>query len=233
MSSPHFELTAPRVCLCGSSAMLLDAEGPMTLRTQERIWSLRNRIGEWREVVDVQTGMNSLLVEFDATIADPDDLARRLLEAWAVTEPGAVQGKVLEVSVIYGGERGPDLDDVAAYHRVDREAVARLHAAPDYVVFAPPVGIGFGYLFGLDPRLNTPRRDVPVLRKVGGWVLIAGAQALLGKPLRAGNAPTLPTGWHALGHAPDVPDPFDTSRNPPNLMNLGDRIRFRIERIER
>ncbi len=233
MTSSVIELDEPRVSLCGSSAVMFDAEGPMTLQAQERIWSLGKTAGEWHDVVDVQTGMNSLLVAFDNRLSDPECLSRRLLEAWSTAKPGAVNGKVLEVGVVYGGDRGEDLADVAAYHRVDCEAVVQLHAAPEYIVFAPPVGVGFGYLFGLDPRLFTPRRNVPVIRRVGGWVIIGGAQAILGKPLLPGTPPTAPTGWHVLGHAPDAPNPFDVSKSPPNLLNLGDRIRFRIERIER
>jgi allophanate hydrolase subunit 1 len=42
----------------------------------------------------------------------------------------------------------------------------------------------------------------------------------------------VPTGWYSIGEVPDVPVPFDLERDPVNLLSLGDRIRFRIERIE-
>jgi hypothetical protein len=29
-----------------------------------------------------------------------------------------------------------------------------------------------------------------------------------------------------------VPSPFDFDRTPPNLVSLGDRIRFRVDRVE-
>ncbi|WP_422035352.1 5-oxoprolinase subunit B family protein [Reyranella sp.] len=232
MNSGVIELSSPRVSLCGSAALLLDAEGPLSLPTQERIWRLGDIVLEWDGVVDVQAGMNSLLVVLDPLNADPAELSTRMLDLWPTIEAGRIAGRLLEVGVVYGGEGGQDLPDVAAYHRATPEAIVALHAAPEYVVFAPSVSPGFGYLFGLDPRLFTPRRKVPVMRPVGGGVSIGGAQSNLGKPYTPGGPTMNPTGWHTIGRAPEVPVPFDLANDPPNLLSLGDRIRFRIDRIE-
>jgi allophanate hydrolase subunit 1 len=64
-------------------------------------------------------------------------------------------------------------------------------------------------------------------------VSIAGAQAILGSPRKANGADVQPTGWHVIGRAPDVPEPFDLARDPMSVVSMGDRIRFRVERIER
>lgn len=226
-------LDQPRVSLCGSAALLLDAEGPLALPTQERIWRLGDRVRDWDGVIDAQPGMNSLLVVIDPVDADAEALSARLLEVWPTIEAGRIAGRLLELAVVYGGEGGEDLPHVAAHHRVEPEAVVALHAAAEYVVFAPSVSPGFGYLFGLDPRLFTPRRRVPAMRRVGGIVSIGGAQSNLGKPWTKGAPTVNPTGWHVIGRAQELPEPFDLSKDPPNLLSLGDRIRFRIERIER
>jgi len=233
MNSGVIVLPEPRVSLCGSSALLLDAEGPLALPTQERIWRLGDEARGWTGVVDVQPGMNSLLVVLDPVDADAAALSARLLEVWPTIEAGRVTGRLLEVGVVYGGEGGQDLPDVAAYHRLEPEAIVALHAAPEYVVFAPSVSPGYGYLFGLDPRLFTPRRKVPAMRRLGGIVSIGGGQSNLGKPWTEGSPTMNPTGWHVIGRAPKLPVPFDLSKNPPNLLSLGDRIRFRIDRIEK
>ncbi|MBS0517084.1 MAG: carboxyltransferase domain-containing protein [Proteobacteria bacterium] len=225
-------LAEPRVSLCGSAALLLDAEGPMTLPTQERIWRLGDRVRDWEGVVDAQPGMNSLLIVLDPLEADPQALSARLLDVWPTIEAGRIRGRLLEVGVVYGGEGGQDLPDVAAYHRCTPQEIVALHAAPEYVVFAPSVSPGFGYLFGLDPRLFTPRRKVPVMRPVGGGVSIGGGQSNLGKPYVEGGPTMNPTGWHVIGCAPRLPAPFDLAKDPPNLLSLGDRIRFRVDRIE-
>jgi 5-oxoprolinase (ATP-hydrolysing) subunit B len=232
MNSGIVVLAEPRVSLCGNAALLLDAEGPLALPTQERIWRLSDRVRGWDGVIDVQPGMNSLLVNLDASGADPAELSARLLGMWPTIKAGRIASKLLEIGVVYGGEGGQDLDDVAAFHQLEPAAIVALHAASEYVVFAPGATPGFGYLFGLDPKLFTPRRKVPVMRPIGGSVSIGGAQANLGKPHVAGRPPMQPTGWYSIGRAPDVPTPFDLAQDPPNLLALGDRIRFRIDRIE-
>nr|WP_248313583.1 allophanate hydrolase subunit 1 [Bosea sp. F3-2] len=225
-------LAAPRVSLCGASAVLLDAEGPLSLPTQERIWSLSERVRDLSGVLDTHPGMNSLLVLLDPLAVDADAFAAELLKRWADTRPGRVRGRTIEMGVVYGGERGIDMPDFAAFHGLSPKEVAELHAAPEYVVFAPGTGPGFGFLFGLDPRLFTPRRQVPVMRPVGSNISIGGGQAGLGTPQRPGvPAATAPTGWHVIGHVPDAPVPFDLNREPPFLLALGDRIRFRIESV--
>lgn len=225
-------LQEARVSYCGSAAVLLDAEGPLALATQERIWRLSEMVRELEGVVDTQPGMNSLLVLIDSKTGDLEALAARLRETWPTVPSGRLAGRLIEVGVIYGGEGGQDLPEVAAFHKCTPGDVAKLHAAPEYTIFAPGVTVGFGYLFGMDPRLFTPRRQVPVMRALGGGVSIAGIQSNLGKPYVEGSAKSAPTGWYMIGRAPAVPSAFDFDKNPPNLVSLGDRIRFRVERVE-
>ena len=225
-------LKEPRVSLCGSAALLLDAEGPLALATQERIWRLSDQVRLWEGVVDTQPGMNSLLVVVNSRTADLEALAARLRETWPTVPSGRIEGRLLEVGVVYGGQGGQDLPEVAAFHKCTQADVARLHAASEYTIFAPGTSPGFGYLFGMDPRLFTPRRQVPVMRELGGGVSIAGVQSNLGKPYVEGSAKVAPTGWYMIGRAPNVPSPFDFDRTPPNLVSLGDRIRFRVDRVE-
>jgi len=226
-------LKQPRVTYCGDQGLLLEAAGDLELATQERIWALNEQVLEWGGVLDTQPGMNSLLVLLDPDANDVTECRDRLLRAWKEVRSTARKGKLLEVGVVYGGEGGCDLVDVARYHRVDPAEIVKLHANAEYTIFAPGVSPGFGYLFGLDRRLFIPRRDVPVMRKVGGVVSIAGAQAILGPPRKPDGADLGPTGWHVIGRVPDVPVAFDLARDPMSLVSLGDRIRFRVERIEK
>src|SRR5258708_16734587 len=218
MNSGIVVLAEPRVSLCGSAALLLDAEGPLALPTQERIWRLSDRVRGWNGVSDGQPGMNSLLVVLDPVDADPPELSARLLEVWPAVGAGRIAGRLLEVGVVYGGEGGQDLPDVAAYHRLEPEAIVALHAAAEYVVFAASVSPGFGYLFGLDPCLFTPRRKEPVMRPVGGSVSIGGGQSNLGKPHVAGRPAMQPTGWYSIGRGPHLPVALAPRQGPPKLL---------------
>ncbi len=100
MNAGMVVLAEPRVSLCGSAALLLDAEGPLALPTQERIWRLSDRVRRWNGVIDVQPGMNSLLVVLDPLDADPAELSARLLEMWPTVEAGRIAVRLLEVGVV-------------------------------------------------------------------------------------------------------------------------------------
>ena len=125
--------------------------------------------------------------------------------------------RTITVPVCYGGEFGPDLDDVAAHADITPDEVIRRHAASDcscaMVGFLP----GFPYLTGLDPVLATPRRATPRISVPGGSVGIAGAQT--------GIYPTAsPGGWNIIGRTPIVL--FDASWPLPSLIQPGDRVQF-------
>lgn len=232
MNKGVVELAAPRVSLCGDAAVLLDAEGPLALPTQQRIWTLSETVSSWPGVIDTQPGMNSLLVVLHPVDSDPEAISARLMEAWLRTEAGRPAGRLLEVDVVYGGEWGMDLPEVSRILGMPIETIARLHAASEYTVFAPGVGAGFGYLFGLDPKLFTPRRQVPVMRPTNATIAIGGAQSNLRGPHDPRKPEMVPTGWYHIGRSTNVPVPFDLARDPCNLLALGDRVRFRIERID-
>ena len=63
--------------------------------------------------------------------------------------------------VLYGGEFGPDLENVAKLHDMTPEEVIQLHTAPTYLNYMLGFLPGFCYLGGLDERLHTPRLTTP------------------------------------------------------------------------
>jgi KipI family sensor histidine kinase inhibitor len=83
---------------------------------------------------------------------------------------------------------------------------------------------GYCYLGGMDPRLTTPRRRVPVLRIPGGSVSIGGGQTGV-------SASDGPSGWNTIGATSMCF--FDPTASPPAALRPGDAIRFRIERVIR
>jgi KipI family sensor histidine kinase inhibitor len=77
---------------------------------------------------------------------------------------------------------------------------------------------GFGYLLGLDPGLQLPRRPTPRIRVPPGAVAIAGEYTAV-------YPRSSPGGWHLLGHT-DIAL-FDVERDPPALLAPTTRVRFR------
>ena len=126
--------------------------------------------------------------------------------------------------VVYGGEGGPHMADVVAHTGLSIDAIVELHSAPLYPVYALGSHPGYCYLGGMDARIATPRRKVPVLRIPGGAVSIGGAQT--GVSASAG-----PSGWNTIGSTSMVF--FDPAQDPPAMLQPGDMIRFRVEGIVR
>jgi KipI family sensor histidine kinase inhibitor len=123
----------------------------------------------------------------------------------------------VEIPVCYGGEHGPDLDDVAAACGLSAAQVIARHAAADYLVAMLGFSPGFPYLLGLDPALAVPRLATPRRRVAAGSVGIGGAQTGL-YPVAG------PGGWRLIGRTPL--SMFDPDAEVPSRVLPGDRVRF-------
>ena len=214
----------PGVSLLGTTALLFDAPGETDLPTQQRIWSLAREAETWPEVREAVPGMNNLMLVFARAPRNLDALEVRLHEAWAAATPLPLGGRLIELPVVYGGVGGPHMGDVIAHTGIGIDDVVALHTAPDYPVFALGSHPGYCYLGGMDPRIATPRRKIPVLSIPGGAVSIGGGQT--GVSASAG-----PSGWNTIGSTAMCF--FDPAQDPPALLRPGDTIRFRAERVIR
>ena len=130
----------------------------------------------------------------------------------------------LQIPVVYGGDGGPHMADVMAHTGLDIDRIAAIHSAPTYVVYALGSHPGYCYLGGMDPRIATPRRKMPVVSIPGGAVSIGGAQT--GVSASAG-----PSGWNTIGST--SMRFFEPALDPPALFRPGDRLRFRITEVIR
>jgi len=125
--------------------------------------------------------------------------------------------RVVDIPVCYGGELGPDLEDVARQHGIDAREVIEIHAAGDYLVYMVGFMPGFAYLGGLSSRIATPRRQTPRTAVPAGSVGIGGEQTGI-YPLVS------PGGWNLIGRTPLRI--FDINRSEAALLATGDRVRF-------
>jgi len=142
----------------------------------------------------------------------------------SVPEGAVPPAPVVEIPVCYGGELGPDLEDVARAHDLSIEEVIRIHSGDEYLVYMVGFMPGFAYLGGLSERIATPRRSVPRTRVPAGTVGIGGSQTGV-YPLES------PGGWNLIGRTPQRM--FLPEKEPPTLLEIGDRVRFRpITRAE-
>jgi len=176
-------------------------------------------------VRDVVPTYRSVAVYFDPLRTDTDALLERITHEAETAGPGAlVAREPLRIPVCYGGDLGPDLQQVAAFARMSADEVVQRHAGATYRVFMLGFVPGFAYLGMVDPEIAMPRRSTPRVRVPMGSVGIAGVQT--------GIYPAeTPGGWQLIGQTPVRP--FDPRRDDPFLMAAGDAVQFyAIERAE-
>jgi len=161
----------------------------------------------------------SLLVLYDPQTVALAGLASTLLSlAQVVSETDAtISGRLVEIPVRYGGEDGPDLEDVATHCGLATSQVVALHTGATYQVAMLGFAPGFAYLLGLPGELSTPRLATPRLHVAPGSVGIAGNQTGV-------YALATPGGWRIIGRTPLVL--FDPDRQDPFALRAGDRVRF-------
>ncbi len=162
--------------------------------------------------------LSSLTVLYDPLELPRESIVheiQRLCEACGET-PGL--GRTWEIPVVYGGDRGPDLQDVALRAGITEEEAIALHVSRDYHVYMLGFLPGFAYLGDLPEQLHAPRRATPRPHLPKGSVAIAAGMTAI-YPLGS------PGGWHVIGYTPVLP--WDMIRQEEPLFLPGDRVRFR------
>jgi inhibitor of KinA len=160
----------------------------------------------------------SLLVDFDALKLRHAELERKLRRYLRCAEAlKAPEPRQLEIPTCYGGEFGPDLDEVARLHEITPARVVQLHSSVTYVVYFLGFVPGFAYLGVLPRALVTPRLPNPRRSTPPGSVGIADDQTGI-YPLAT------PGGWRLIGRT--LLPMFDPRREEMNFLKVGDRVRF-------
>lgn len=169
-------------------------------------------------VLDIVPAYCTILIEFDPALTDDRDVGARVLEIAAAGITGPDRDvRVVIVPVVYGGEFGPDLEEMAEELGLEPDDVVNRHVSGDYRVACMGFSPGWAYLMGLDPALEIPRRTNPRTRIPAGSVAVGGAQTGV-YPLET------PGGWRLIGKTPLAM--FDPERSEPFLLQPGDHVRF-------
>lgn len=188
----------------------IDASGESALRVvgrsgdPERDWRVAHHLARRLSAAEVPGLLGciptyeSVLIEFDAMATSAEAITAVTtaeLELVDADEPLLFAPKRFRVPVVYGGETGPDLDEVARITGLTVDEVVELHSATEYVVRCLGAPGGSPMLDGPAfptpvPRLQSPRAHVPQ-----GAVSVAGRQATI-TPTAA------PGGWRVIGWTP-------------------------------
>lgn len=160
-----------------------------------------------------------VMVQYDPRVILYDELCEKLKELMADVDLNAVAGEkvIMDIPVCYGGEYGPDMENVCNHTGLSEEEVIRLHSEPDYQIYMMGFLPGFVYLGGMNESLETPRLKSPREKLDAGAVGIAGKQTGM-YPMES------PGGWQIIGRTPLKL--YDPDRETPILYESGEYLKF-------
>jgi KipI family sensor histidine kinase inhibitor len=209
----------PRFLPCGDSALTVEFGSTIDPDINGMVLALDDivRAHAPAGLIETVPTYRSLTIQFDPVATDYDALLRLLTEETKDLAPRNAVGRRWRVPVVYGGEYGSDLEEVAEIHGLTPNQVIEIHSSAVYRIYMIGFLPGFTYLGGLDKRIATSRRVHPRAKIPAGTIMIGGEQA--------GIAPMdMPSGWHNLGLTPVRP--YAPERDPVFLFAAGDEIVF-------
>jgi KipI family sensor histidine kinase inhibitor len=212
-------VTAPRILPCGDSALTVEFGQTIDPAINGMVLALDDiiRARAPAGLIETVPTYRSITVQFDPVATDYDALIGFLNDAARDIAPREAVGRRWRVPVVYGGEYGSDLEEVAEIHGLTPHQVIEIHSSAVYRIYLIGFLPGFTYLGGLDKRIATSRRLHPRAKIPSGTIMIGGEQA--------GIAPMdMPSGWHNLGRTPVRT--YAPERDPAFLFAAGDELVF-------
>jgi KipI family sensor histidine kinase inhibitor len=200
----------PRLRDAGDSMLLLEFDPVVDVTVNARAigTAAAVRARSLPGVRDVRATLRSVAVDYDPLVIDRDELAGVLMGAAEDAVPR--QGRELQIPVVYGGDGGPDLTEVASRSAMREADVVAAHADRWYHAFMIGFVPGFPYLGPVSDRIDAPRRATrgcacPQARwaspaadrylprtSPGGWALVGRTNVRLFDPGRT------PAAWSHL-----------------------------------
>jgi KipI family sensor histidine kinase inhibitor len=173
-------------------------------------------------VLDVVSGLESLLIEFDPsqTALQHVEYAARLVARWA---PSPADGRArrravqtFAIPVVFDEDSGPDMASVAEELGMAPAEVVGAIAESTFTIAL--LGAAMAPMMdGLKVPRPVRRRAEPRTDVVPGAIMIAGTNAII-QPFPG------PTGWRVVGRTPHTI--VDISRPDPVSFGTGDIVRF-------
>lgn len=201
-----------RILTAGDSALLIEFGKEINPETNRKITAIVQLMREQHieGIVDVIPAFCSLLINYDPRVLSYEELKERMENLLKMeTKTETTRKRIFEIPVCYGGEYGPDIDNIAEHAGLSVNEVIKIHSSKDYLIYMLGFLPGFTYLGGLDERIHTPRLASPRLTIRAGSVGIGGSQTGI-YPLDS------PGGWQLMGLTPVRT--YDPERQTPILV---------------
>ena len=188
------------------------------INTKIRAFKIAVERAKVEGIVETIPTYRSLLVVYKPEIIGFKELTKKF--DYIMKNMGKIEipaPTVIEIPVLYGGEMGPDIENVAAHNGKTVEEVIKIHTSKEYLIYMLGFIAGFPYLGGMSEEIATPRLASPRVKIEGGSVGIAGMQTGI-YPVAS------PGGWQLIGRTPLKM--YDAEREKPVLLEAGQYIKF-------
>jgi KipI family sensor histidine kinase inhibitor len=212
----------PKFLGSGDSCLVVEFSDQIEMEANIRLQNLRRgiesmRVRGIRELVPTYRSISIHHDPLKISRAGVEEIITRALAASTASPDGP--RRVLVMPVAYGGEYGPDMENVSRHTGLSEYEIVRRHTSREYYCYMLGFTPGFGYFGGLDETLETPRLKTPRTLIPAGSVGIAGKQT-------GAYSIEGPGGWQLIGRTPlKLFDPLDELN--PTLIDAGDWIRLR------
>jgi inhibitor of KinA len=210
----------PRILSAGDSGLTVEFGDVIDPAINDRVVEFVQRLDRKRVkgIVEVVPTYCSATVYFDPGVVETEML-REQLQTWTAGRPVRTERshRHVQIPVLYGGEHGPDLEDMCRETGLSSSQIVDLHSSVEYRVYMLGFSPGFPYLGTVPEHIALPRLAEPRTQVPAGSVGIAGAQTGI-YPQES------PGGWRLIGRTPLRL--YDPSRTTPFLLQVGDGVRF-------
>ncbi|MDB5566760.1 MAG: allophanate hydrolase [Tardiphaga sp.] len=212
-------LSPPRILPSGDAAITVEFSRTIDAVANRRVLALDRLVAgdALTGVTETVPTYRSLLVHYDPLQIGFEALGDKLTELALRPLPEATATRRWRIPVVYGGENGIDLEDVAKTLNITPDEVVARHVGGDYRVAMIGFTPGWSYLSGLPGSMQISRRQNPRLLTPPGTISIGGIQT--GVQCLAG-----PSGWHLLGRT--AVRTYQLHRDPIFLLEPGDAVTF-------
>lgn len=187
-------------------------------QTRRMSWALEK--SNLRGIIEFFPTHRSLFVLYDPLKMKTKDLIRelkKLEDNMAFMPPPP--SRTFEIPVVYGGEYGMDLENIAKFLKLTPEEVIHIHSSPKYLVFMNGALGGTAFIKMPDRLASLPRKKTPALWMPAGAVMLAGGLGCLFKAMDG------PSGWNVIGKSPLKQ--WFPEKDPPLLILAGDRVQYK------
>lgn len=204
----------------GEQAIVVQFENKASIEVSRQVQTFAHLINSnpIAGVNQLIPAFNNLTVLYNPKMIGYYELLEKLQEIEKLnSEEVDFKSKIIHVPVVFGGEFGPDLEEISKNANLSIEEVINLIHSKSYFVYM--IGFIAGYPYGgdIDQRLSMPRRSNPRVRVKKGTVQIANN-------LTGICTMDSPSGWHLVGWTPmEIFNPFE---EPPCILQGGNYIKY-------